>query len=88
MTTKYEPLKEQEDGVEGAVFNTLPCSQLEDDGVSKHGTREWLRLVFEAILVLTVVLLALKLVLIDTSLHKGRPRGPNDPKKDCMSPEL
>ena len=44
---------------------------------------EWMRVIFEAVLVAVVFFLSLKIMLDDRSSRQAGYKGPNDPKKHC-----
>lgn len=61
---------------ETGQYATLPWTESET-----HRWRGWVRILCEAVLVLTVLILGLRIGLAD----KRPRRGPNDPRKECKS---
>lgn len=79
----YQPVNDNEraDIEEDAASGSAPRWSLAN---SQHWSREWMRIIFEIVLVVLVFLLSLKMMLDDRTATDGY-KGPNDPKKDCTS---
>ena len=76
----YQPIKDEGADVEDATPSSPPQWTIP---TTHRWPTQWMRVVFEVVLVAVVFFLSLKIMLDGRVSTNSGYRGPNDPKKDC-----